>query len=437
MFSIIPHKMPGLHVDHHKNTQDRVPVRMPPPQTVHIPMSMHVGAPCAPTVAVGDHVKVGQVIGNSEAFVSAPIHASVSGDVVAMQDITYLNGARTTTIVIDSDGLMEVDASIAPPVIENRADFVKAVRASGCVGLGGAGFPTHVKFAPKNIDEIDTLIVNAAECEPYITSDFRTMMDRSDDVLEGIGAIMKYLGLQSCKIGIEANKPEAIAKMTALTKDNPSIDVVSMAAAYPRGAEKVLIFETTGRVLPEKKLPADVNVIVSNITTIAFLARFLKTGMPLVEKTLTVDGSAVAEPKNVIVPIGTPFSDLIAFCGGYKQEPKLMLMGGPMMGTSIYSDAYPVLKQNNALLAFGEAEANLPKETPCLKCGRCIKACPYSLMPVYIERAYKRGDAVDLEKLKVTMCIECGCCSYACPAKRQLSLTNKLAKQMVMKAAKK
>lgn len=437
MFSFSRKHRPGAHVEHHKYTMELAPVRIPVPETVHIPMSMHIGAPCSPTVSIGDKVKVGQVIGDTEAFVSAPIHASVSGEVKAFQDITYLNGARTTTVVIESDGKQELHESVKTPVINSREDFVKAVRASGVVGLGGAGFPVHVKFAPKNIDEIDTLIVNAAECEPFITSDYRTMIDRSEEILDGIDLICKYLNLQHCAIGIESNKPHAIDRLTKLSANNPNVEVITLNAVYPRGAEKVLIYETTGRVLQEKKLPSDINVIVCNVSTVAFLSRYFKTGMPLVEKTLTVDGTAVTKSQNLIAPIGTSYSELIDFCGGYSQEPKLMLMGGPMMGTAVYSDGYPVIKQNNALLAFGEKEAHLPKESPCIKCGRCIKACPYDLMPVYIERAYKRKDIDDLQALKVTMCIECGTCSYACPSKRQLSLTNKLAKQLVIQASKK
>lgn len=429
--------MSGAKVQHHKNTMDLKPVRIPVPDKVSIPMSMHIGAPCKLQVKVGDEVKVGQVIGDTEAFVSAPIHASVSGKVVAIEQITYLNGSRSDCVVIESDKQQTVHESVQPPVVENREQFVAAVRKSGLVGLGGAGFPTHVKFAPKNLDEVDTLVINSAECEPYITSDYRTLMDEAEEVLEGARLIKQYLELKTVILAIEDNKPEAIQKLREMTKDDSDFTVFPLQSVYPKGAEKVAIYETTGRVVKEGQLPADAGVIVSNVTSVAFVAKYMRTGMPLIEKCLTVDGTAVAEPKNVIVPIGTPISEVMAFCGGYKEEPRLILMGGPMMGTAVFTDAYPVIKNNNALLAFAEKEAALPDESPCIRCGRCVRACPYSLMPTDIERAYKAQDVEMLEHLKVGLCIECGCCAFSCPAKRYLVLTNRLAKRMVADSKKK
>lgn len=437
MINFSSRRMSGAKVQHHKNTQDLVPVRIPVPEKVSIPMSMHIGAPCKLQVKVGDEVKVGQVIGDTEAFVSAPIHASVSGKVVAIEQITYLNGSRSDCVVIEADKLQTVHESVQPPVVENREQFVAAVRKSGLVGLGGAGFPTHVKFAPKNLDEVDTLVINSAECEPYITSDYRTLMDEAEEVLEGARAIKQYLELKQVILAIEDNKPEAISKLREMTKDDPEFTVFPLQSVYPKGAEKVAIYETTGRVVKEGQLPADAGVIVSNVTSVAFVAKYLRTGMPLVEKCLTVDGTAVAEPKNVIVPIGTPIAEVMAFCGGYKAEPRLILMGGPMMGTAVFTDAYPVIKNNNALLAFAEQEAKLPDESPCIRCGRCVRACPYHLMPTDIERAYKAQDVEMLEHLKVSLCIECGCCAFSCPAKRYLVLTNRLAKRMVAASKKK
>ena len=421
----------GVKVAHCKNTEELTPVAMPTPSKVFISMHQHIGAPCTPLVAKGDTVKVGQVIGNTEAYVSAPVHASVSGTVAGIEQIVSSNGAADTVVVIESDGANTVDESIAPPKVESYQDFTAALRASGLVGLGGAGFPAHVKFSPKNLDAVDTLIVNGAECEPYITSDYRTAMDHTEDVLEGIKAVQKYLNIGKAYVVFESNKPKAISKFQEMTKDDSSVEVVSLDAKYPKGAEKVIVYETTGRVVGEGKLPMDVGVIVSNITSVAFIAQYLRTGMPLVSKCVTVDGSAVKEPKNVIAPIGTPYRDIIDFCGGYSQECRKLIMGGPMMGIAVYSDSYPLLKNNNAILAMGEKEANLGEETACIRCGNCLRACPFNLAPAAIERAFKTKNLDSLRALKVNLCMECGCCAYSCPAKRHLVLTNKMAKQMI------
>lgn len=429
--------MKGAKIGHFKNTENCPCTAMPIPQEVCISMSQHMGPPCKPTVAKGDIVQVGTVIGDSDAFLSAPIHASVSGTVTDITEIVTSSGARSQVVIIRADGEQTVDENVKPPVIENHMDFVKAIKASGLVGLGGAGFPTHIKMNPKNLSEVDTLVVNAAECEPYITSDYRTIIERSDDVLAGIAAIKKYMGLSKVKIAVENNKPQAIELLRRMTEKDDSIDIVSLKAIYPKGAEKVTIFETTGRVVEEGMLPSDVGVVVNNITSTAFIGSYLKTGMPLVSKCLTVDGGAVTEPKNVIAPIGAHFSEVIAFCGGYKNTPKKLLMGGPMMGILVFDDTYPVLKNNNALLVFEESQTVVEPEQPCIRCGRCMGACPYRLMPRQIEVASKQDNLEKLDRLKVMLCMECGSCSYVCPAKRNLTFTNKMAKQKLRNAAKK
>lgn len=435
--SLAKKTLSGARIGHFKNTENCQPVEMPIPAEVRISMSQHMGPPCKPTVAKGDQVKVGTKIGDSEAFLSAPVHSSVSGTVKEITEIVTNSGARTQVIIIECDGQQEVDAGIAPPSATTHPEFVKAIRESGLVGLGGAGFPTHIKMNPKNLSEVDTLVINAAECEPYITSDYRTMVDRAQDVLEGIAAICKYVGIAQVKIVIEANKPQAIELMRRLTADNPSIEVCKLNAIYPKGAEKVAVFESTGRVIKEGMLPSDVGVIVNNITSCAFIGQYMRTGLPLVSKCLTVDGGAVAEPKNVIAPIGAPYADVIAFCGGYKRPAKKLLMGGPMMGIAVFDDAYPVLKNNNALLALDEDEVKQTAEQPCIRCGRCMSACPYELMPRKIELAAESGNTDMLQKLKVMLCMECGCCSYVCPAKRDLTFSNKLAKQQLRAATAK
>lgn len=433
--SFMQKTLAGAHVGHFKNTENCAPEVLPTPAEVCISMSMHMGPPCKPLVAKGDSVKVGTKIGESDAFLNAPIHSSVSGTVRELVEIITATGARCQAVVIDCDGEQTPDESVAPPKVETHPEFVKAIRESGLVGLGGAGFPTHVKLNPKNLSEVDTLVINAAECEPYITSDYRTIIDRAQDVLDGMQAIKKYVGISQIKVVIESNKPQAIEMMRRLTKDDPSVEVVALRAMYPKGAEKVAIFESTGRVVKEGMLPADVGCIVCNITSTAFIGQYMRTGMPLVTKCLTVDGGAVTTPKNVIVPIGTRFKEIIDFCGGYKVPAKKLLMGGPMMGTAVFDDSYPVLKNNNALLVLDESQVKVEPEGPCIRCGRCMNACPFQLMPRQIELASQRGDIEMLKKLKVMLCMECGCCSYVCPAKRGLTFSNKLAKQQLRAAA--
>lgn len=428
-------RMPGIKVRvYTKNTKDLPVEQLPTPPLVKIPMSMHIGAPCDPKVKKGDQVHVGTLIGDSEAAVSAPIHSSVSGMVKGFEDITYFNGMHTVAVVIETDGKQTYDETLAPPVIDSFETFIDAIKKSGLVGLGGAGFPTHIKFSPKNRDNVHTLIVNGAECEPFITSDYRIMMDHTKEILEGIDMTCQYLQLKRCIIAIEEDKQDAIDLFRRLSADDSRIDVISMKAIYPRGAEKVITYDTTGIVVSEGKFPADVGVLVANIRTIYNIALYYHTGIPLVQKVITVDGSAVNHPQNVRVPIGTRISDVIEFCGGYKHDPRLILMGGPMMGSAVYTDDYPVIKNNNAILAFDEKGANIQQPSPCIRCGQCIRSCPIGLMPLAIERAVEQQNCDELRALKVNLCMECGCCSYACPAKRQLVLSNKIGKQKLTAA---
>ena len=360
---------------------------MPAPAKVTIPMGMHIGAPCTPVVKVGDLVKVGQVIGEASGFVSVPVHASVSGKVTALTEIQVSNGSFSKAVVIESDGEQAVSETVVPPVVETYEQFTAALRASGLVGLGGAGFPTAVKFSVKDPSQVEYLLINGAECEPYITSDTRTMVDDADHIIKGAMLIRKFLGVKNIAIVIEDNKPEAISIFREKTAQIEGFTVEAMPAIYPQGGEKVLIHNVTGRDVPEGKLPLDVGCIVINCTSLAFISKYIETGMPLVEKCITVDGSAVANPQNVIAPIGTALSDIFEFCGGYKAEPKKILLGGPMMGIAVPDDSVPLLKNNNAILAFAEKEASLPETTACIKCGRCAAACPAGLMPMQIERA--------------------------------------------------
>lgn len=403
-------------------------------------MSQHIGAPCKPLVAKGDSVKVGQVIGDTDAFVSAPIHSSVSGTVKEITTIRSVAGGQDQAIVIETDGKQEVWEGVKPPVVNDMNDFIAAVKASGLVGLGGASFPTHIKLNPKNLDEVDTLIVNAAECEPFITSDHRLMLENAPYIIEGILAVMKYLTISKAYIGVEENKPDAISRLNEVIKEKGHADDIKvevLRARYPQGAERVMVYEITGKTLKAGELPAQLGIVLSNVTTIAFIGQYLKTGRPLTTKRITVDGNAVAEPKNIIVPIGARIADVAAACGGYKAEPKKIIMGGPMMGRAVYSDAFPIVKNNNAILIFDGPQTLIPEETGCIKCGICTRACPFNLLPVSMVAAYEQKNIDKLNQLQVMQCMECGSCSYACPAKRPLSFTHKMAKAFLKEATSK
>ncbi len=408
---------------------------MPPPTQVILPMQQHVGAPCAPVVKVGEEVRVGQVVANSDKFISAPIHATVSGKVSKITQILMPGGQKMDAVVIDSDGQMTPWEGIAPPKVDTKKEFVAAVRESGLVGLGGAGFPAAVKLDIPEGKVIDTIIVNGAECEPYITSDYREAVENSWDVMSGVYALLDMLKAQRVIIAIESNKPKAIEVLNRIAENENDpedrVKVLKLKARYPQGAEKVLVQACTGRRIPKGKLPADVGCIVINITSVAFLSRYLKTGMPLVAKRLTVDGSAIVEPKNIRVPIGTPIKDVIQFCGGYRGTVKKILMGGPMMGMALVDDSLPVLKQNNAILAFDEKDAPVPEPSACIRCGRCVAACPMRLMPTLLERQAEMRNAGELERLGVMTCMECGSCAYVCPAGRQLVQSMRLGKSIL------
>lgn len=425
-------KLKGIRVPHKKHTAASAPQRIPVPKLVTIPMSMHIGRPAKPIVKRGDLVKVGQLIAEADGYISAPVHASVSGKVQKIDEMVTAMGAKVQVVVIESDGMQEISEEVKPPEVSDLMSFVEAVKSSGSVGLGGAGFPTFVKFSFNNdLSVVDAVVINAAECEPYITSDTRTLLDRADDVFAGIGLLKKYLHVPRYVIGIEDNKPDAIAKARALAAKTEGVEVQVLPAMYPQGGEKVLVYNTLGRLIPQGGLPLDVGVVVINVTTLAFIAKYIETGMPLVEKCLTVDGSAVKEPKNVIAPIGTPIADVLESAGGCKSEPAKVLYGGPMMGIAVPDLSAPVLKNTNAIVVMDEAEARPPKTTPCINCGACLTNCPLRLDPRAIAKAYKKNEPEELKALCVDLCMECGCCSYVCPAKRHLVQTNKLAKAVV------
>lgn len=425
-------KLGKTHVPHRKNTWNRPSVRMTPPASVEIPMSQHIGAPATPTVKAGDKVYVGTLIGEAGGFVSAPIHSSVSGTVKKISTYLLSNGRNCASVIIESDGEMTPDPSILPPTVTNYKELSDAVRASGLVGLGGAGFPTSVKLDPNKVDKIDTLLINGAECEPYITSDTRTMIDDAEHVKKGVSALLDLSGIPRAIIGIEENKPACIEKMKEVFADDRRVSVQVLPSLYPQGGEKILIYNTTGRIVPEGELPADIGVLIMNVTSVAFLSKYLETGMPLVEKCITVDGSAIKSPVNITVPIGAKIGDVIEAVGGFSEEPGKILYGGPMMGIAVYSLDAPILKNNNAITAFNKKDSKNPKTTACIHCGRCVSICPMGLNPTVYAKAMGLSNSADraerLDEAKVNLCIECGSCSFVCPANRPLVENNRLAK---------
>ena len=424
----------GVHPNDMKAaTNEKAIEQLQAPAQVVIPMSMHFGAPCTPTVSKGDYVKLGQKIGEFKGL-GAPIHASVSGTVAAVEPRPYSMGGKVMSVVIDNDfkdDLSEEVHAPADPDALSVEEMVEMVKQAGIVGMGGATFPTHTKIS-SGIGKVDTVIINGAECEPYITSDTRAMIDYSFDVIAGCRLLQKFLKVPRIVFGIEDNKPECIERYRELVSHEQNMEVMSLKAMYPQGGEKVLIYHVTGEKVPEGKLPLDVGAVVLNCTTISSIARYCRTGLPLVKKCVTVDGSAVKNPMNVLVPIGMRMKDVFEATGGFKEEPKMVLYGGPMMGIAVPDLEQPILKNTNAILAFGEAEATPPEPTACIKCGKCIAHCPLSLMPCEMETAYKKGNIERLMHLKVNLCMECGCCSFICPAHRPLVQTNKLAKAQVM-----
>ncbi len=423
----------GIHVPHRKNTQDKPARVLATPATVTIPMSMHIGAPAKPIVKVDDAVKVGSKIAEPSGFVSVPAYSSVSGKVTKIQNILAFDGHEMEAIVIESDGEQTVDEALTSPVINSREDLIAAVRESGIVGLGGAGFPTHVKL---NVDpsRVEYLVINGAECEPYVTSDTYTMMHKEEDMEYALRLLSEHYNIPKVVIGIEANKKQAIGAMETLCRsvaDKCTATVKVLPSVYPQGGEKVLIYNTTGRTVPSGKLPIDVGCIVLNCTTLACLGNYFKTGMPLVKKCVTVDGGAVKEPDRVIVPIGMRIGEVFDACGGLKEAPAKVLYGGPMMGIAIPNTELPIMKNTNAILALTEKEARLPKTTACIRCGNCTNHCPFGLNPAAIAKAYENKDTEKLQELGVNTCMECGCCSFVCPANRPLVQTNKLSKALL------
>lgn len=418
-----------------KELSNTKPIRiLPPPEEVVIPLKQHSGATCKPLVKRGDEVLLGQKIADSDAFVSAPIHASVSGVVKAIEARPCPTGGTIECIVITNDGQDRLSPDLpAPSDIDqlSKEEILQRIREAGIVGLGGGGFPTHVKLSPPKDKTITTLILNGAECEPYLTADHRLMVERPEDVIYGARAMAKVLGANEIYIGVELNKPDAIAALRKAA-EGTQIQIVGLEVKYPQGAEKQLIYSIVGKQVPTGGLPADVGVIVNNVGTAAAVAQTIKTGKPLYERIVTVSGEGIAEPQNFLVRIGTPFSTLIAAAGGTKGTPRKIIMGGPMTGFTQFTAEVPVIKCTSGVLVFTDQKVAVTKEDPCIKCGRCVDVCPQGLVPCHLARMAATGMLEQAAAEGLLNCVECGACSFVCPAHRFLVQNIKLGKQEVI-----
>ena len=423
----------GISVSHEKHTKDMQVKRIPAPETVTLPMSQHIGAPCTPTVKVGDRVLVGQVVGDTDKYVSAPVHASVSGKVTAVKEIRTAQGIVSQAVIIENDGLME-EAEFTPPKVETHDDLIKAVRASGAVGLGGAGFPTHVKLNFPQDGSVDTLIINAAECEPYITVDYRECLDNSWDVMSGVHLLKDMLNIKKFIIAVEDNKPDAIALMEEKVAPYDNIRVCAAKTQYPEGAEKMLIKKVMGRHVPSGKLPADVGCVVSNASTAKAVSDAIQKGMPFIERAVSVTGEFIRTPGNYMNKMGTSVQVIIDHCGGITGDDVVLKMGGPMMGAPIKDTNVPIIKGSNGIIAIA---ADHTEEKECIKCGRCVDVCPMELQPLEIYKYGQLGDTDALLKLNVMDCFSCKSRDYICSSKIPLVSKINAAKGLVMPLLKK
>lgn len=425
----------GIHPPHRKKTTEQCSVQnAAEPKMVFIPMRQHIGAPCDPIVKKGDAVKMGQVIGEASAFLSTYVHSSVSGTVVDVKAVETLGGSELC-VVIESDGLNEWHESVAPkgnPETMSAEELLKAIKEAGIVGMGGAGFPTHIKLAPPKEKQIDTLIINGAECEPYLTADHRLMLETPEKIISGIQIMMKVLGVDKAFVGIEDNKPDAIEAVKRQAEKDSRIQVVSLHTKYPQGAEKQLIFACTGRMVPSGGLPMDAQVVVNNVATAAAISDAVLLGLPLIERICTVTGSAVVEPKNLRIKVGTLLNEIVDQCGGVKGDLGKIICGGPMMGLSSYTMGIPSTKTTSGILLMTEAEAAPREMSNCIKCNRCVEVCPAFLQPVYMSAYSLKDDYEGAEKFKAMDCIECGSCSFVCPANRPLLPSIRVAKREIL-----
>ena len=398
------------------------------------PLSQHIGAPAKAIVKVGDEVLVGQKIAEAGGFISAVVVSSVSGKVKKIEPRVTAGGAKSISIVIENDGQYTAVEGLG----ENRdatklskQEIRDIVREAGIVGLGGAGFPTNVKLTPKDESKIDYIIVNGAECEPYLTCDYRMMIEEPERLIGGLKVMLQLFENAKAVIGVENNKPKAIEKLRALVKDEPKISVEALRTKYPQGGERSLIYAVTGREINSSMLPADAGCVVDNVNTVMAIYDAVCKRTPILERVITITGDAIKEPQNFKVRTGMNYNDIIEAAGGFKADPKKILSGGPMMGQAMYTTDVPVTKNSSSLTCFLEDEVEKNPESPCIRCGRCGEVCPEFLVPVLMMKSCMNGDSAGYEKLYGMECIECGSCSYICPARRPLTQAFKQMKRRI------
>lgn len=410
-----------------------------PGDTLVYPLSQHIGAMAKPLVKAGDRVLVGQKIAEKGGFISANIHSSVSGTVKAIEKRLVATGGMVDSIIVENDGMYEEAAPIfsGNPDELSKDEIIKIIEEAGIVGMGGAGFPTNVKLSPKNADIIDSIIVNGAECEPYLTSDYRRMVEQTDKLVKGLKIVLKIFPDAKGYFGIEDNKPEAIEALLKATENEDRIEVVPLKTKYPQGGERSMIYAVTGRKINSKMLPADVGCIVHNVDTIYAIYNVVYNGKPLIERIVTITGDAVSTPKNFQVRIGTSFRELIDAAGGFTTEPEKIISGGPMMGFSFFNIDVPVVKGSSSLLAFIKDDVSHEEPSACIRCGRCAAACPEHLLPMKLAALAGQNEPEEFKKLGGMECVECGCCSYVCPAKRQVTQSVRSMKKLIIASARK
>ena len=430
----------GAHPYDGKKMSRECPIEiLNPGDTLVYPLSQHIGAMAKPLVKAGDRVLVGQKIAEKGGFISANIHSSVSGTVKAIEKRLVATGGMVDSIIVENDGMYEEAAPIfsGNPDELSKDEIIKIIEEAGIVGMGGAGFPTNVKLSPKNADIIDSIIVNGAECEPYLTSDYRRMVEQTDKLVKGLEIVLKIFPDAKGYFGIEDNKPEAIEALLKATENEDRIEVVPLKTKYPQGGERSIIYAVTGRKINSKMLPADVGCIVHNVDTIYAIYNAVYNGKPLIERIVTLTGDAVSTPKNFQVRIGTSFRELIDAAGGFTTEPEKIISGGPMMGFSFFNIDVPVVKGSSSLLAFIKDDVSHEEPSACIRCGRCAAACPEHLLPMKLAALAGQNEPEEFKKLGGMECVECGCCSYVCPAKRQVTQSVRSMKKLIIASARK